>query len=163
MDDENIIKQSYSGRWRTGRVDGGNCRWLPVIRVDELSPWLGISELGGWVVEKKNNELLVLDGPTLVAAFPLLERKEEALLAQLAHAVQEGWLSIDQSRSFPIQQTLCLALASNSDYWQGLALGWLHGGLRNENMLAAIELVSKTSNSQKNRHHAQRILKVLGK
>src|SRR5262249_39758795 len=92
--------------------------WRPVIAVNDRGLILGRDSGGAWVVWNRDNAA-GLARDHLLWLLPLLERPHDVITPALASAGDDEPL---------LPALLRFALASDSEYWAGSALGWLETG-----------------------------------
>jgi hypothetical protein len=158
MAEEDFSKHVSPEQWKNTTFDGESCRWLPIIQADASKTWIGLTELGTWVVENRRGEVAIMAGAALLSFFPFFAGKQGDFRTALLHALEEKRLPIELAQTCPIQAAVRYALTSESEYWQGLAIEWVETGTIDKDMLAALDTVAASGISQKNRHRAQRLL-----
>jgi hypothetical protein len=133
----------------------GEKQWHPVLPVDDRGLVLGVAKDGAWVVSDGDGELRSADA-ALMALLPLLERPFHKVAA--AVAVQAG-----AQRSAPPWAALVrCALVWPTEYWPGLALGWLEEGYPTDGLVEVLAgLKDAPGRSQPLRRRALRLWKAV--
>ena len=135
-------------------------RWLPITSIGQ-GRWVGMSEDGYWVVEGKENEVIIISADnSLIFLLQCLERPRAEFVESLNKGLSNNNLSIVIAQNFPFDDLIACGLTFGNDYWAELALEWLKDQSLNKKIKDALtKLIKFKGASQKLRHKAQRILK----
>jgi hypothetical protein len=131
----------------------------PIQWIFDLSNgvWLGRDQ-AGWFVRSLHRESQALVGPATVAGLPLLESSPEDLGAALllaGDAPFNGHIS-DLIEALPFRQLLEASVLS--DYWAGLAIGWVELGSPGPDFVPGLRAIEADGRlSQGVRHRALRL------
>lgn len=140
------------GLWALGFLDDGqdgdpDAGRRPVVAINDRGLWLGVDQAGTWLVWS-NSQPPVHAGDRLVWLLPLLERAPDDVVTVLG---------VDPADT-PLPALVRFALTCWSDYWRGLALGWLESTWPAAGVLDVLaELKDDRTVSQPLRHRALRV------
>lgn len=119
----------------------------PVVAINDRGLWLGVDQAGTWLVWS-DSQPPVPAGDRLVWLLPLLERAPDDVVAVLG---------VDPAET-PLPALVRFALTCWSDYWRGLALGWLESTWPATDLLDVLaELKDDRAVAQPLRHRALRV------
>ncbi|GAA0560440.1 hypothetical protein GCM10010172_49440 [Paractinoplanes ferrugineus] len=124
-------------------------QWRPVVAIGNHGLVLGLDADASWVVVDGEQVRGVALGANLMMLLPLLEQPHRRLSAAVAAEV----LLVP-----PWDELLVFALGWPTEYWPGLALGWLEDGYPLAGVRNAVCVVKDdTRRSQPLRHRALRL------
>jgi hypothetical protein len=130
------------------------CGLRSVVPINKWGLALGVDADGAWVVVDGAQVRGVAAGRNLMMLLPLLERPHR----QVADVVAAGAPSSEVKP--PWDELLAFALGWPSEYWPGLALGWLEDGYPLAGVRDAVTaLRDDRGRSQPLRHRALRLCK----
>jgi hypothetical protein len=120
----------------------------PVLAINDRGLTLGLDNHGSWIIWDQDNTVWPAHDH-LLGLLPLLERPLDAI---------NNALSADNAEEQLLPALLRFALSSWSDYWAGLALGWLEAGFPGTDLVEALqELKDSPQQPQPIRHRALRL------
>jgi hypothetical protein len=157
-----IIKDRIDSSGKTSYTyDSGNEEiWLPIINLFENEVWLGISQLGYWVLERNESIIPLLNERNLRSLLPCLQKPYKEIIWLIEDALARQNLSREILNTFPIRDLILLALRSQSDFWASRALEWLENFQPDEDVICQIQqLIKEKWSSQKTKLAARKFLK----
>lgn len=128
-------------------------KWIPLLLCWSPDKYLGISELGNWVVEEISG-LRVLDTASSFLRVKILLEKQ---LSEIREKINEKLkvYELDFDSIFPFKDMLAQVIINDSEYWVEQALRWYDSLCREDKvgLIEALETVKdKKSLSQNLRH-----------
>lgn len=137
--------------------------WIPIINIFDDEVWIGISELGYWVLENERHTIIRLcHGCDLRALLPCLQRPYTEVIQKIEKALIERNIPREILDDLPITDLILLALKIKSDFWASKALEWLEYVHPNEEILFQLQQVNKEKwLTQKTRHQVRKLIKKI--
>jgi hypothetical protein len=135
-----------------GVMDTGS--WRVVFAVNDHDLDLAVAEDGRWVVGRDAESARPVS-EVMMVLLPLLKRPYRQVTAAVAAQAPSG------QPELPWEELVRFALTWPSDYWPGLALGWLEDGFGAGGVLDELAALKDASGrSQPLRHRALRVWKA---
>jgi hypothetical protein len=138
----------------TSEPNPGNRNDRPVIAVNDRGLTLGVDADGAWVIWNEDDtprpgDTVWLAHDRLMWLLPLLQKPQQVVIEAVTAVKAESAL---------LPAVLRFALESWSDYWAGLALGWLEAGYPSTGLLDALHALKDSARQpQPVRHRALRL------
>ena len=135
----------------TFQPNAGNRNDRPVITVNDRGLTLGVDADGAWVIWNEDDtarpaHTVWLAHDRLMWLLPLLQKPQQVVIEAVIAAKADGEL---------LPSVLRFALESWSEYWAGLALGWLEAGYPSTRLLDALHALKDSPRQpQPVRHRA---------
>jgi hypothetical protein len=138
----------------TSQPNPGNRHTRPVIAFNDRGLTLGVDADGAWVIWTEDDtgrpgHTVWLAHDRLMWLLPLLQKPQEVVIKAVTAADADSEL---------LPSVLRFVLESWSDYWAGLALGWLEAGYPSTGLLDTLHALKDSPRQpQPMRHRALRL------
>lgn len=105
---------------------GAPSRWLPLILVSQSGLWLGLDEVGKWVVGRRGRRAEAAIDEISPSWLPMLDLDPSVLAAEITEAADRYKLpALVLQEELPLDATITLALTSRNRHWIERAVTWL--------------------------------------
>ncbi|XXT18150.1 hypothetical protein WME94_48765 [Sorangium sp. So ce429] len=134
-------------------------RLTPVASLETARLDLGISSDGWWVIvgEKSAREFPL--GRNCVVLLPILEVTPVEARQRLLEGLRTKGIPEEFIELFPFEDVVATGLASQSQHWASLGLGWANIIERSPKIERALAELADSGPTQKLRHEGRRLLK----
>ncbi|WP_437314749.1 hypothetical protein [Sorangium sp. So ce385] len=134
-------------------------RLTPVALLETARLDLGVSSDGWWVRIGDESAREFSLGKDCVYLLPILEVTPVEARQRLLEGLRAKGISEEFIELFPFEDVVATGLASQSQHWAALALGWVRIIGRSPKVERALAALADSGPTQKLRHEARRLLK----
>jgi hypothetical protein len=147
--------------WTISQAEDGEVRWLPLVSISKSGLWLGINQVGAWVLGRIGGSAAVASPWLPQAWLTILDSEESVIKAELAAAAYRYDLPGELiAERLPIDEVLTMALAEPSEHWAGRAVAWLTSrDIHRDHVALLGRLATARWASQRTRQTASRLLR----
>ena len=158
-----LIKNLKNNQWQSSLIAGTEdyVDWIPIDHlVENEEIFVGISELGYWVIEYNNSIILLSNDKYLRDFLPCLKKSLNKLSRQIDEELVKKQIPLEAKNTFPYQELILAGLKSKSEFWAELALNWLEDIEIDNRIKEQLQQITKAKwASQKTRQKASKFLR----
>ena len=139
---------------------GAPSRWLPLVLVSQSGLWLGLDEVGKWVIGRRGGRTEVARDAISPSWLPLLDLDPSELAAEIAEAADNHKLpAVVLQEELSLDATITLALTSRNRHWIERAVTWLSTRKPRPEQLPLLARVADAKwVNQRTRHRASKLV-----
>jgi hypothetical protein len=134
--------------------------WLPIVGLGSSDCRVGLLGTGEWVIDTGSGLVVLSTRNSAMPLLPCLGSPHDELQSVLTNACTGLGLPAGVAGTFPWHLVVHNAVASDSDFWVGLALNWLETVPPEELPTDALARIANSKQfSQGTRHTARRLMR----